>query len=225
MFAILARMLRAAIFDMDGLLIDSEPFWRRSHREVVAGYGHTITEDDVRAMAGRRTDEVVKHWHERFNIVGSPHATGEAIMGKVVAHIHVDGAALPGVYDILELCKQHDIPTAVASSSAPQIIDAVLDKLGIARAFTLTYSAIHEEFGKPHPAVFLTTARKLGVEPADCVVFEDSLNGVRAAKAAGMKCIAVPEAVNRSKSEYDAEADVVVDSLEHVSWQAITDLF
>lgn len=219
-------MIRAAIFDMDGLLIDSEPFWRRSHIEVVGEHGVIITEDDVRHMAGRRTDEVVRHWREVHGLEHVPNeALESAVVTRVIENVRIHGTELPGVRKVIALFKQHDIPMAVASSSAPEIIEAVLQKLALKRHMHVAYSAKYEEFGKPHPGVFLTTAKKLGVNPEDCVVFEDSLSGVRAARAAGMKCIAVPEAPNINKPEFKAEADVVVPSLESVDWPMLTDLF
>ena len=138
--------------------------------------------------------------------------------------MHTNGDALPGVYQIITILDERAIPLAVASSSAPPLIEAVLKKLGLAEHIQLAYSAVHEEFGKPHPAVFLTTAQKLGVNPEDCLVFEDSVSGVQAAKAAGMKCIAVPEEANRTRQEFGI-ADKVVDSLEDVNWEMMVNLW
>jgi len=217
-------MIEAAIFDMDGLLIDSEPFWRASHIAAVAQHGVTITQDDVRVMAGKRTDEVVRHWRKNHNLQHIPNEQLEAdIVQAVIASITEAGLELPGVRQLIALFEAHHIPMAVASSSSPEIIAAVLTKLDLARHMTVTHSAKHEEFGKPHPGVFLTTAKKLGVKPAHCVVFEDALSGIRAAKAAGMKCIAVPEVANHNKPEFQ-EADVVVQSLEQVTWGMLSKL-
>lgn len=218
-------MIAAAIFDMDGLLIDSEPFWRQSHIEVNAAHGYTITEEDVRAMAGHRTDEVVRHWIEKNDWENADEkALALEVVGKVIEHVKVSGSALPGVDRIVELLQAHAVPIAIASSSTPELIAVVMEKLSLKGKVTLTHSAVHEEFGKPHPAVFLTTAKKLGVEPADCLVFEDAISGVRAAKAAGMKCIAVPEQANRQKPEFN-EADLLVYSLADVHWPTIQELF
>src|SRR5438270_12391355 len=102
-------MIQAAIFDMDGLLIDSEPYWRQSHIEVNAKHGYTITEDDVRAMAGHRTDEVVRHWIEKhdWKDVDEKQLALEVI-GKVIEHVIEDGVALPGVNEVFELLQQHN---------------------------------------------------------------------------------------------------------------------
>lgn len=219
-------MIKAAIFDMDGLLIDSEPFWRQSHREVLSKHGVTITDDELRAVMGKTTLEVVRIWHEEYSIENTSYdETMAAIVAKVIDHIQVNGQELPGVRKIIQILQQHNIPMAVASSSLPEIIEVVLNKLGLTPYFHFAYSATNEEFGKPHPGVFLTTAKKLGIKPQECIVFEDSLNGVRAAKAAGMKCIAVPDKESQKKPEFKAEADAVVASLEDVSWETITDLY
>lgn len=212
-------MIQAVIFDMDGLLIDSEPLWRQSHVEVVADHGHAITTEDVRVMTGRRTDEVVTHWRQRFGITASTEQLETQVVGKVIAGIRVHGEALPGVHALVAQLQQHGIPLAVASSSAPEVIEAVMQKLELADAMALTHSAKYEQFGKPHPAVFVATAKKLGVMAANCLVLEDSYNGVKAAKAAGMKCIAVPEVYPPGKRF--AIADQVVPSLEEVTWEAI----
>ena len=217
-------MIEAAIFDMDGLLIDSEPFWRKSHMEVLSQYGFVVTEDDVRAAAGKRTADQVALWHERFQW---EQPTNEVMTGTIVQNvarlIHLNGTALPGVYDVIDILKQHNIPMAVASSSAADLIDVVLKRLDIQKYMEFAHSAEHEANGKPFPDVFLSTAKRLGVAVANCVVFEDSLNGVKAAKAAGMKCVAVPEQPHDHAQFY--EADLIVTSLEVLDWSAIKNLW
>jgi mannitol-1-/sugar-/sorbitol-6-/2-deoxyglucose-6-phosphatase len=217
-------MIEAAIFDMDGLLIDSEPFWRKSHMEVLGNYGFVVTEDDVRAAAGKRTGDQVALWRERFQWEQpSNEVVTDEIVRNVARLIHLNGNALPGVYDIINILKRHNIPMAVASSSATDLIDVVLKRLDIQKYIEFAHSAEHEAKGKPFPDVFLSTAKRLGVAASDCVVFEDSLNGVKAAKAAGMKCVAVPE------QPHDAvkfqEADLIVASLEELDWPAIEKLW
>ncbi len=209
---------------MDGLLIDSEPFWRVSHITALAKHGKKITEDDVRVMAGKRTDEVVRHWRENHDLIHVPNEQLEAdVVNAVIASIRKHGTELSGVSQLIKLFKGHNIPMAVASSSSPEVIEEMLSKLDLAKHMTVIYSAKHEKFGKPHPGVFLTTAKRLGIKPVNCVVFEDALSGIRAAKSAGMKCIAVPELVNQTKPEFQ-EADIVIESLENVTWEMLTKL-
>ena len=123
--------------------------------------------------------------------------------------------ALAGVYTLLDELKQQNIPMALASSSAMSLIEAVVDKLNIRNYFQLLWSAEYEPFGKPHPGIFITTAKKLGVLPSQCLVFEDSVNGVIAAKAARMKCIAVPDSASLNDPRF-AIADITVSSLLEV---------
>jgi sugar-phosphatase len=209
-------MLRAAIFDMDGLLIDSEPLWRRTEVEVFATVGLTLTEAQCEATTGLRIDEVVAHWHARAPWTGtSCEAVVDGIVDRMVARVATEARALPGVAMAVEACAQAGLRLAVASSSPSRLIDATLRGLGIADRFELTVSAERERFGKPHPAVFLTTADALAVRPTECLVLEDSLNGVLAAKAARMTCVAVPSPTDRADPRF-AIADRVLGSLTEV---------
>jgi sugar-phosphatase len=219
-------VLKAGIFDIDGLLIDSEPFWRQAHVEAVAAHGGSITEDDVRAMAGRRTDEVVNHWRENHGMAHVPTDKLEnAIVEQVKANVRKHGKALPGAYTLLQKFRDRKIPVALASSSAQDIIDTVIETLGLTPYIQFSRSAKMEKQGKPHPVLFLNTAKLLGVDPTDCVVFEDALSGIKAAKAGGMKCVTVPEEVNFGNAEFHELADMVKESLEDVTWKDITGLW
>lgn len=215
-------MIKAVIFDMDGLLIDSEPFWRQSHINVLANHGHRVTEDDVRAAAGKRTADQVVLWQERFGFTDpSVEDMTNQIVDTVIASIHTHGQPMAGVVELVEELHGHGMTMAVASSSAHRLIDVVLERLGIRRYMQAVHSGEDERRGKPFPDVFLSTAKSLGVEPHDCLVFEDSLNGVKAAKAAGMHCIAVPERPFDKRLFEEAEADRIVSSLEEIGWNDI----
>lgn len=218
-------MVKAVIFDMDGLLIDSEPFWRKAHITVLAEDGFVITEDDVRAMAGKGTSHVVEEWRSRFGWDAHLNPKIEdRIVGRVLEEVRRTGKELPGATALIRDLEKHHVPMAVASSSGPELIDAVLAKLGLRDYMQAIHSAKHEVRSKPFPDVFLSTAQSLGVSPANCLVFEDSLNGVKAAKAAGMKCIAVPEMPYDETLFIEAKPDRIVHSLEAIQWSDIREI-
>lgn len=210
-------MVRAVFFDMDGLLIDSEPLW---HEAEIHGFGLAglrLTPEQCLETTGLRVDEVVEfHYARRPWSSPSQEAITAAIVERLVALVHEKGVLKPGVAEALDLARISGLRIALASSSPYVIIDAVLDTFGLRSAFEVIHSAEEETRGKPEPDVYLTAARKLGVDPAVCVALEDSPNGVLAAKAAGMKCIAVPEPVLRDDPRL-ARADAILDSLTEIN--------
>lgn len=198
-------MTEAAIFDMDGLLVDSEPFWRKAEIECFAKVGIALSEDDCRETMGFRLNEVVALWHSRRPWKGASQAEVEAdIIETVSRYILEEAAPLPGVLEAIDICRKAGLRTAVASSSPMKLIESVVKRFGLTAKFDCLKSAQHEEFGKPHPAVFISTARALGVKPEACVVFEDSFHGMVAGLAARMKVIAVPAAEDFDRPEFKA---------------------
>lgn len=187
-------MIKAVIFDMDGLLIDSEPFWQESENLVFNSLGINTNKEMFEIFMGKRIDEVVdamweiQNWNHK-----SKTEVVDAIVNNVIKLVNEKGKALTGVYNILENLKESTIKVGLASSSKMNIIEVVLDKLNIREYFEVVHSAEYEEYGKPHPQIFISTAKMLGVNPNECLVFEDSLNGVISALAANMKCFAIPE--------------------------------
>jgi sugar-phosphatase len=209
-------MLRALIFDMDGVLIDSEPFWHEAEMAGFALAGLTLTREDCLTTTGLRVDALVDHWFARTPWTAPPRREIEAvIVRQVIALIGARGARKPGVGHALDFAARAGLRTALASSSPLVIIDAVLGKLGLGGCFEVVHSAEGEPYGKPHPGVYIHTAEKLGVRPEECVAIEDSPNGVVAAKAARMGCIAVPEPALQGHPWF-ALADAVIGSLEEI---------
>lgn len=209
--------MRAAIFDMDGLLIDSEPLWREAEVDVFGAVGVPLTEEMCRETTGLRHDVVVRHWHARYpwNEPGIDQLTGQladAAQALVVAR----GELMAGAQQAIEILHQHGLQLAIASSSPRSLIEAVVRKFGLDEYFSVLHSAEDEEAGKPDPAVYLSTMSMLNVEPTDCVALEDSLSGIRAAKAAGAMVVAVPDPEVAHDPAF-AEADIVLSSLEEFS--------
>lgn len=185
-------MIRAAIFDMDGLLIDSEPCWRQAEREVFGSVGVQITDDMARVTAPLTTREVTEHWYRFRPWRGrSLEEVEAAVVGRVGELIRARPLALPGVRDALAACADMGWRVALASNSPKVLCRLVLAELGIASSFEVVVSADDVAQGKPDPAIYLHAAELLAVDPRRCLVFEDSPGGVRAARSAGMHVIAI----------------------------------
>jgi sugar-phosphatase len=212
-----ALRVQAAIFDMDGVLIDSEPLWWRAEQEVFARVGVALSDDDCRSTQGRRTDEVVDHWFELRPWHGPPPGEiARSIDARVAELIEANGELMPGARHALDLCTAARLRLALASSSTSALIATVVRTLHLERVFELHCSAEHERLGKPDPAVYLTTARRLGIEPALCIAIEDSPAGVLAAHRAGMRVVAVPGSHGRPDAALPG-ADIVLRSLRELT--------
>ena len=212
----------AAIFDMDGLLVDSEPIWHEVEIDVFGRHGVPLTVERCLETKGMFLGEAVSHWYARYPWTGASAADVSAeIVDAMAARLEEKVELKPGALRSLDFCRDRGARLALASSSPRRLIGAVVHRFGLGSRFTVVHSAEDEPAGKPDPAIFLTTARQLGVAAAECVVFEDSVAGVLAAKAAGMACVAVPEpdpvsrpaGNERGLPEAFALADVVLGSL------------
>ena len=206
----------AVIYDMDGVLIDSEPLWHIAEKNAFAVIGIELTTDMCLETTGLRVDELVGHWYARMPWENYAHGELEqAVIENVVDLVKERGEAKAGVRHSIDYFRGLGKRIALASSSPYKIIEAATEKLGIRDEFETIYSAQDEEYGKPHPGVYITTARKLGVSPVRCLAIEDSLNGVIAAKAARMSCIAIPESELINDARFSI-ADEILASLEMI---------
>ena len=184
----------AVIFDMDGVLIDSEPLWKIAMEEVFSFIGCSLSKEDFQYTVGLRIDEVIDYWS---NKIGWEKYTSkqveELIEKRMVELITKNGKPLIGVIDTINFLKTKNKKIGLATSSSFVLIKAVLNTLGLEQKFDFVHSAEKEEYGKPNPSVYLSVSKHLTVSPLKCLVVEDSLNGIISGKAARMTVVCIPE--------------------------------
>jgi sugar-phosphatase len=208
---------KGAIFDLDGLLVDSEPVWRWAQAKALGEAGVQLTEAMQTETTGLGLDEAYKVWKTWFPHAGlRKDAIGSRLHDLVLEKISEEGKAKPGAFRTLEICRDAGCAMAVASSSPKHFIRAALVRLDIQGFFQAVVSGQDVKHEKPHPEIYQMTAECLGLAPGDCLAFEDSLPGLRAAKAAGMWCVAVPEGNLGKTAGFDI-ADLLLASLDHFS--------
>jgi mannitol-1-/sugar-/sorbitol-6-/2-deoxyglucose-6-phosphatase len=205
--------IEAVVFDMDGVLVDSEPIWRAVERDVFGGLvGIEVTDEDLFETMGVRVADVVARWHRRSPWdEPSREDVARSIVDRVAEAIEREGAFHQEAIGAIDYVDGLGLRLALASSSPMRLIRSVLSIGGLDDRFEVVLSAEDEERGKPDPAVYLSAARELGVPPERCLAVEDSINGVRSAKDAGTVCVAVP--VSGVTDGFEG-ADLVLDSIE-----------
>jgi mannitol-1-/sugar-/sorbitol-6-/2-deoxyglucose-6-phosphatase len=206
-------MLDTVIFDMDGLLIDSEPLWQKAGMQTLTDYGISITLEQYHETTGLRTPEWIEWWFTHYDIsIEHAAAAITAIEEKALSLIEAEGEAFEGTEYILDFFKKNDFTIGLATSSPLKLVEVVVRKLGIKDYFKAFSSAEGLAYGKPHPQVYINCAEALGVKPVQCVCFEDSFNGMISAKAAKMKCVVIPAQAEYEKTKWNA-ADLRIPSL------------
>ncbi|MFV0595395.1 hexitol phosphatase HxpB [Shewanella sp.] len=195
--------IQAVIFDMDGVLIDSEPLWQQVEYEVLSALGVPVTIASIQQTTGLRIDQCVDYWYHKAPWANYDNAkVSHEIVERVAAEILNSGEAMLGVKAAIEFCQSKGFKIGLATSSPRLLIDAVLTKLALSSQFMAIESAEALTYGKPHPEVYLNCAAALGIDPRYCLAIEDSFNGLIAARAANMQTIAIPAPEQRGETKW-----------------------
>jgi beta-phosphoglucomutase-like phosphatase (HAD superfamily) len=205
---------QAAIFDLDGVLVDTEPWWHAVRVAWASERGHAWTDADSRACMGRNSGEWARIMAARLGLDEPPQVIERAIVDALVARYEIE--PVPAVRGATAAARAiaARVPVAIASSAHPEVIRAALGAAGLADVFETVVSSDDVAAGKPAPDVYVEAARRLGVEPPACLVFEDSWNGVLAARAAGMRVVLVPNASVPPGDGAAEVADLVIRRLD-----------
>ncbi|MFD5659568.1 HAD family hydrolase [Streptomyces hirsutus] len=183
----------SVVFDLDGTLVDSEPNYYEAGRLTLAEHGvPDFSWAEHERYVGISTRETITDWRERYGLRASVEDLLEVKNGHYLRLAHASTQVYPEMRRFVELLAAEGVPMAVASGSSPEAIEAILAGTRLDVHLRTVVSAEEVPRGKPAPDVFLEAARRLGTDPADCVVLEDAVPGVAAAHAAGMRCIAIP---------------------------------
>lgn len=205
-------MIRAVVFDMDGLMFDSEPLYFEVGRLVLARRGKEMTRDLANAMMGLRRGEaleVMRAWHELEDAIEALDRETEELYFDIVGS---QLKPMPGLIELLELLERRGLPRAVATSSSRRYAEHALARFELTDRFAFVLAAEDVSQGKPHPEIYQRAVERFAVSPAQMLVLEDSQTGLRSAKAAGACCVVIPQAHNDGQDF--SVADARVDSLD-----------
>ena len=216
-------MPAAVVFDLDGLLVQTEEIWDEVRERFVRERGGRYDAAAQRAMMGMSSPEWSRYIHEHLGVSDAPDEISAEVVRRMDARYRERLPLLPGAVEAVGRIASR-WPLALASSSNRPLIDAVLELGGLARYFAATVSSEQVPRGKPAPDVYVEAARRLGVAPERCAAVEDSHNGIRSAKAAGMRVVAIPNPTYPPDEEALAAADVVARSLDELTLDLIDGL-
>ena len=205
--------IRAVLFDLDGVLVDSEPWWHEVRVAWAAARGRAWREEDSRLCMGRNSREWSEVMRERLDVADAPLAIEREIVAALVARYASEPVPLVADAPAAAAAIAARLPVAIASSAHPAVIRAAVEAAGLAASFSTIVSSDDVARGKPAPDVFLEAARRLGVAPPRCLVIEDSRNGVLAGRAAGMRVVLVPNASMPPGPGVIEMADIVLERL------------
>jgi HAD superfamily hydrolase (TIGR01509 family) len=205
-------LIAAVVFDLDGVIVDSEQVWDDVRELYVRENGGTYTGAATRDMMGMSSPEWSRYMAETLGVPGTPEEINAAIVARMLERYGEAPPLIPGAVEAVRRCAGR-WPLAVASSSNPELIEVVLDTAGLHDVIPIVVSSQEVARGKPAPDVYLEAARRLDAEPRRCAAVEDSHNGIRSAKAAGMRVVAIPNPHFPPQAEALADADVVLRSI------------
>ena len=219
-------MLEAVIFDMDGVLIDSEPFHLVVNEKIFANLGINLSEDEYHSFIGTTHKDMWTIIKNRYNLPQSvPELVNMQVSGNIdyIKNEEIQSIKIKGITDLLSRISRENIKIGIASSSPNEVINLVIKKLNISDYFSAIVGGEEIKKGKPAPDIFLKAAKRLEEKPSDCIVVEDSKNGTLAAKAAGMKCIGFknPNSGNQNLEK----ADLIIDNYDSLTVKTLRDLF
>ncbi len=213
----------AVVFDLDGVLVDSEQLWDVVRRGVAAEAGRRWPPEATRAMQGMSTPEWSAYLTDVVGIPAGPEKVAAIVIDRMAAAYDVRLPLLPGAVEVVQRLGQR-WPLGLASSSPRRLIDTVVASAGLAQRFQVSVSTEEVGAGKPSPAVYQTVVQALGVDPGRAIAIEDSSNGLRSAARAGLGVLAVPHAAFPPVEDALALADVVVDSLNEITLELVTSM-
>ena len=211
-----SRQILAVVFDMDGVLVDTEHLWDEVREELTTEWGGRYTPDAQEAMMGMSSHEWSRYLHEVVGLREPPETINEEVVRRMLARYEVELPVVPGSVDAVRRLDGTGYRLAVASSSNRELIDAVLRRLELAALFETTVSSEEVARGKPAPDVYLEAARRLDVPPSRCAAIEDSASGIRAAHEAGLRVIAYPNRHYPPSAQVLASADAVVATFDEL---------
>ena len=216
-------MIEAVVFDLDGVIVDSEPVWEQVRRQVVAERGGRWAPDAQQRIMGMSTGEWARYLSRDLGVGLPPETVAATVIDGMRARYREGVPLMPGAAEAVRALAGH-WPIGLASSSPPALIDAVLDGAGLRECFTVALSTEQVQRGKPAPDIYLAVTARLGRRPGRCAAVEDSTNGLLSAAAAGLQVIAVPHPRYPPEPAALQKAKVVLTSLEELTVQTITDL-
>jgi len=217
------RMIEAVVFDLDGVIVDSEPVWEQVRRQVVAEHGGRWAPDAQQRIMGMSTAEWARYLSQDLGVGLPPETVAATVIERMRARYRAGVPLMPGAAGAVRGLAAH-WPLGLASSSPPGLIDAVLDGAGLRECFTATLSTEQVARGKPAPDIYLAVTGLLGRPPGACAAVEDSTNGLRSAAAAGLQVIAVPHPKYPPEPDALRAARRVLTSLADLTPPVITEL-